>query len=74
MVNKPVAPKTTRSYVRPCCLNPISSTCGVAAEIYQIECVMSAKMYSVCPSIWMDSIQGAQRVEFVDYDYRWLYF
>lgn len=74
MVNKPVAPKTTRSYVCPCCLKPISSTCGVAAEIYQVEYVMSAKMYSVCPCVWMVSTKGAQRIEFVDYNYRWLYF
>lgn len=48
MVNKPVAPKTTRSYVRPCCLNPISSSYGVAAEIYQVKYVMSVKMHSIC--------------------------
>lgn len=59
MVDKPVAPKTTRSYVRPCCLNPISSTCGVATEIYQVKYVMSAKMHSMCT--WYGSIQLGER-------------
>lgn len=43
MVNAPVAPKTTRSYVRPCCLNPILRTCGVVTGISQVEYVRSDK-------------------------------
>lgn len=46
MVNKPVAPKTTRSYVRPCCLNPISSRCDMAAEIDQVKYVSSVNIHS----------------------------
>lgn len=65
MVNKPVAPKTTRSYVRPCCLNPISSRCDMAAEIDQVKYVSSVNIHSA-PYVYlgMDSLsQGGDRME-----------
>lgn len=43
LVNKPVAPKTTRSYVRPWCLKPILDACNVAVEMYQNKYVRSVK-------------------------------
>lgn len=61
MINEPVAPKTTRSYVRPCCLNPISSTYGVAAEIYQVKYVVSVKMPSVCMYLGIGLLELGER-------------
>lgn len=48
VVNKPVAPKTTRSYVRPCCLNPILKARDVVVEICQVKYVRTVKSYTVC--------------------------
>jgi hypothetical protein len=38
VVDKPVAPKTTRSYVRPCGLNTIVNACGVRPAKLQSWC------------------------------------